>query len=173
MVKQNTVNFDPGAYAITIQRQAVDGEDLYVGKVREFPDVKVYEKTFDAAHSAVLDVLRTLFLVYQEEGSKFPGPEKELEYSGRITLRIPKFLHRELSLASEREGVSINQYVVSILSRSSFPLVSSYGFGEVYSVTAYPVATSIVFAASLLSPKPDIIQPNVTTPRTPVIKLRA
>ncbi|HYX16626.1 MAG TPA: toxin-antitoxin system HicB family antitoxin [Nostoc sp.] len=36
-------------------------------------------------------------------------------YSG-ILLRMPKSLHRRLAENSEQEGVSLNQYIVSLLS---------------------------------------------------------
>lgn len=39
------------------------------------------------------------------------------EYSGRLVLRIPKSLHRELKDAAAREGVSLNQYMLYKLAR--------------------------------------------------------
>ena len=50
------------------------------------------------------------------------------EYSGRFVLRIPRFLHSELSKAAQRERVSLNQYCVYILSRyfSSQSLLSMF-----------------------------------------------
>ena len=42
----------------------------------------------------------------------------ELEgYSGRLVLRIPRSLHRALKNAAEMEGVRLNQYMLSKLSR--------------------------------------------------------
>lgn len=37
----------------------------------------------------------------------------------RLTLRLPETLHRELAHRAEREGVSMNQYLVFLLSRAS------------------------------------------------------
>lgn len=39
-------------------------------------------------------------------------------YNGKISLRIPKSLHRELAEDAAREGVSLNQYAVYRLTRS-------------------------------------------------------
>lgn len=39
------------------------------------------------------------------------------EYSGRLVLRIPRSLHRELKRAAEIEGVSLNQYMLYKLSK--------------------------------------------------------
>lgn len=42
----------------------------------------------------------------------------ELEgYSGRLVLRIPRSLHRELKKEAELEGVSLNQYMLYKLAR--------------------------------------------------------
>jgi hypothetical protein len=36
-------------------------------------------------------------------------------YSGRLLLRMPRSLHEELARASDREGVSLNQFITSAL----------------------------------------------------------
>ena len=38
---------------------------------------------------------------------------------GRLTLRLPGTLHRQLKILAENEGVSLNQYVVYVLTRQS------------------------------------------------------
>lgn len=38
-------------------------------------------------------------------------------YSGRFVLRLPRFLHLELSKAAQREDISLNQYCIYLLSR--------------------------------------------------------
>ena len=39
-------------------------------------------------------------------------------YSGRILVRIPKSLHRQLAIDAKREGISLNQYALYKLSRN-------------------------------------------------------
>lgn len=39
------------------------------------------------------------------------------EYSGKLVLRIPKSLHKELKEQAEIEGVSLNQYMLYKLAR--------------------------------------------------------
>lgn len=44
--------------------------------------------------------------------------KKELEdYSGRLVVRLPRSLHRQLKEAAAVEGVSLNQYMIYKLSR--------------------------------------------------------
>ena len=40
------------------------------------------------------------------------------DYSGQFKLMLPKSLHRSLAEHSQREGVSMNQYCVYLLSRN-------------------------------------------------------
>lgn len=42
----------------------------------------------------------------------------EHSHSGRLLLRMPKALHAELAARSDREGVSLNQWIVAALSRA-------------------------------------------------------
>ena len=46
-------------------------------------------------------------------------PESLESYSGQFKLRIPKSLHKTLSEDSKKEGVSMNQYCVYLLSKNS------------------------------------------------------
>lgn len=39
------------------------------------------------------------------------------EYSGRLVLRLPRSLHKQLKEAAEIEGVSLNQYMLYKLAR--------------------------------------------------------
>ena len=50
-----------------------------------------------------------------EEGRNIPEPSHQ-EYSGKFNVRIPKSLHRALADAAAQDGVSLNQYVVMLLS---------------------------------------------------------
>lgn len=52
-----------------------------------------------------------------ERGLAIPLPSYPEEYSGKFNLRLPKSLHRKLAESAERDGVSLNQYVVTLLSR--------------------------------------------------------
>jgi len=46
----------------------------------------------------------------------YPLPSSDNSYSGKLLVRMPKSLHRRLAETAEREGVSLNQYIVSLLS---------------------------------------------------------
>lgn len=68
--------------------------------------------------SAAAEEIRTLWIETEyEEGEDIPLPSYPEEYSGKFNVRLPKSLHRTLVETAEREGVSLNQYVVMLLSR--------------------------------------------------------
>lgn len=52
-------------------------------------------------------------------GQDIPMPSYPEEFSGKFNLRLPKSLHRQLAEAADREAVSLNQYVVMLLSRGA------------------------------------------------------
>jgi hypothetical protein len=43
---------------------------------------------------------------------------RDSSHSGRLLLRMPRALHAQLAARSDADGVSLNQYIVSTLTRS-------------------------------------------------------
>jgi len=50
---------------------------------------------------------------------RYPAPSSDRDYSGRLLVRMPKRLHRELSEAALDAGCSLNQYIVYLLGQRS------------------------------------------------------
>ena len=106
----------PERYNINLRRVSIDGEVLYEARVREFPDATEYAESAQEAYELALDTIEASLEVLQEQGRPFPEPASVVEdYSGRVTLRVPKSLHRRLALTAEDEEISLNQYLVSLL----------------------------------------------------------
>jgi predicted HicB family RNase H-like nuclease len=49
-------------------------------------------------------------------GDVIPKPARQM--SGKLTLRMPRSLHESVAEAAERDGVSINQWIVTKLANS-------------------------------------------------------
>lgn len=109
------MSFDPDAYTITIRKENVDGELMYVGRVAELPNIDAFEDSFEEARKILLDAITTLKEIADEEGRPFPEPYRsESEgFSGRVTLRLPRTLHGKVARMADREDVSINQLLVT------------------------------------------------------------
>jgi len=91
------------------------------GWLAHVPELKGYladGDTPDEAYAELKEVLDIWLEVAKAEGKSIAKPayHEEIVYSGRIGLRLPKNLHRILSEQAEKEGVSLNQYMVSLLS---------------------------------------------------------
>ena len=60
--------------------------------------------------------IRTLWLeTAHEQGADIPLPRGGAEYSGKFVVRVPRHVHRRLAETAALDGVSLNQYVVSLL----------------------------------------------------------
>ena len=109
---------DPHAYNVTVRKIVHEGETLFEARVKELPDVCEYGETMSEAYDLAIDTIETAAEMYAEAGHSFPPPVvPQDEFSGRVTLRLPKTLHRMLALGADDEGASLNQHLVNILAR--------------------------------------------------------
>jgi antitoxin HicB len=54
-----------------------------------------------------------------------PQIESEPEYNGRITMRFPKSLHRKTAEAAKNEGMSLNAYLIYLISENHTAAMAS------------------------------------------------
>jgi predicted HicB family RNase H-like nuclease len=52
-----------------------------------------------------------------KRNDKTAVPLGEIEYNGKISLRVPKTLHKELIAGAKQEGISLNQFIVYKLAK--------------------------------------------------------
>lgn len=107
-------------YKIAVQRVRIDGEVLFMATVREFPDLVLYEESAVAAYEDALDAIGELVALAKEMGHAVPVPSvrRDDEYSGRMTFRPGKRLHREIAAAAEANGLSQNQWLCNTVARA-------------------------------------------------------
>lgn len=117
--KMKNLKFNPAEYQITIQYKDFDGEMFYEASVKELPTLFDYGDSYEEAYSLIIDSIRMAKEAFEEDNLEFPLPTKikESEFTGRLSLRIPKSLHKNLQEAADLNGVSLNQYATYILSR--------------------------------------------------------
>ncbi len=108
---------DPHSYSISVQRGEFDGENCFEARIKEFPDIIEYADSFEEAYELAIDSIETTIEIFIEKGRHLPDPYTPTDdYSGRVTLRTSKSLHRTLAILSELEGVSLNQHLCNVLS---------------------------------------------------------
>ncbi len=90
------------------------------GYVVSFPDLPGCLSSGNTVEEAVANAqdAKSVWLeAALEDGIMIPEPDSLEDYSGQFKLRLPRSLHRSLAEHSKREGISMNQYCVYLLSR--------------------------------------------------------
>ena len=101
-------------------------EGGYGARYPELPGCITCSQTIEGAVANAIDAKFAWLTAALEDGIQIAEPYVEPDingFSGQFKLRIPKSLHRSLSQHAKREGVSMNQYCVYLLSKND--LVSS------------------------------------------------
>ena len=103
-------------YRMEIERDVEEG-----GYVVSFPDLPgciTCAKSLEEAVLAAEDAKREWITAAFEEGVKVSLPQRVDDYSGQFKLRIPRSLHKRLAEGARREGISMNQYCLYLLTRN-------------------------------------------------------
>jgi len=90
----------------------------YVAEMEDLPGCFSQGDTPEEAFANIEEARQLWIEVAYEDGQEIPLPRTEEAYSGKFNVRIPKSLHRKLDLMADREGVSLNQYLMFSLARS-------------------------------------------------------
>lgn len=102
-------------YPITLY---IDPDGGFVVEIKELPGCITQGETPQEALAEIEDA-RTLWIkTAYEYGDTIPLPANENKYSGKTLLRMPRSLHQKLAEGAEREGVSLNQYLVYLLNEA-------------------------------------------------------
>ncbi len=111
------MSIDPYAYNITVRRAMFEGEICFEARVKELPDLIEYADSPEEAYALAVDGIETTAEILIEKGRAMPIPTSPAnDFSGRVTLRVARTLHRALAEAADEEGISLNQHLVNILS---------------------------------------------------------
>lgn len=88
----------------------------YTALILEFPGCIAQGDTPSEAYENLEDFARDWIKAAIDLQQDIPAPSQSISFGGRILLRLPKSLHRQLAITAEREGVSLNQFIVYALS---------------------------------------------------------
>lgn len=99
-------------YPVTVYTAPEGG---YVAEIEDLPGCITEGETLEEVFQRIEDTRRAWIEIQYEDGSEIPLPRTEQRYSGKFVVRIPKGLHRQLAEEAKRQGVSLNQYVETIL----------------------------------------------------------
>jgi predicted RNase H-like HicB family nuclease len=94
-----------------------DEEGGYVIVFPDLPGCLTQVEEIEEVPAAANEIRELWIETEYERGNDIPPPSYPEEYSGKFNLRIPRSLHRRLAESARRDGVSLNQYVMSLLDR--------------------------------------------------------
>lgn len=115
-MKDKTLDYYMGLpYTVEVRKT----EQGYFAKVAELPGCMTWADTFEEIGAMIEDAKFAWIEDALEDGDPVPEPRTEREYSGKVNLRMPKSLHKDLVHRAEEEGVSLNQWMVAALARTA------------------------------------------------------
>lgn len=101
----------PDDYQIVLLWSEEDG--CFVATLPAWQNAQTHGSTLEEATRGAREVLSLLIDTARKKGEPIPAPERR--YSGNLRLRLPVSMHARLARDAEREGVSLNQWIVSKL----------------------------------------------------------
>ena len=105
-------------YPIVLARAANGDGPGWVATVEELPGCQAHGPTPESAAAGMGDAVERWVREARAAGREVPPPGAAAAHSGKLLVRMPRSLHAELVRASEREGTSLNAYIVAALSAS-------------------------------------------------------
>lgn len=92
-------------------------------------------ETREEALEDLIASVPTLAESFDEHGEKLPEPEVTphwREYSGRVTLRVPRMLHAQLDRLAGAEDVSLNTLMLTMLQSGVTAMAAGFEFGAAW-----------------------------------------
>ena len=96
----------------------------FIAIARDLPGCSAFGETQQGALSELQDALAAWIEAARSAGNPVPepsAPASNHHHSGKVLVRMPRRLHAELAQAAKREDVSLNQYIVYLLSSAAAP----------------------------------------------------
>ena len=114
--------------AMSYRMEVVEDKDEggFVVSYPDLPGCISCGETIESAMQNALDAKRAWIEAALEENIVIQDPDSLENYSGQFKLRIPRSLHKSLAEHSKREGISMNQYCVYLLSRNDAVITKDF-----------------------------------------------
>jgi predicted HicB family RNase H-like nuclease len=104
---------DKYTYRVTWSEE--DGE--YVGLCAEFPSLSWLAETQQAAFKGIRQVVDEVVSDMKAHNESVPKPIATKQYSGKLKVRVPPNIHRNLAMLAAESGISLNSLASAKLSQ--------------------------------------------------------
>jgi predicted RNase H-like HicB family nuclease len=95
-----------------------DEDEGYIAVAPDLPGCSAFAETQSQALSELKDAITAWIEAARSAGNPVPEPSRpsvERQASGKVLLRMPRSLHAELVQTAKHDNVSLNQYIVYLL----------------------------------------------------------
>lgn len=109
---------DINNYKVEIRKISEDDGGGFIATVPRLPGCMSDGETAVEALTNVQDAIQCWIETAEELGREIPSPmqyKSEDDYSGKLTLRLPKYLHKQVAEQAKEEECSINQLIQSYI----------------------------------------------------------
>ena len=97
-----------------------DEDEGYIAVAPDLPGASAWGKTEAEAITELHTVIDLWLKAARKTGIPVPKPSDraDVNYSGKFLMRVPKRLHSELAHAARTQGISLNQYILYLLTKN-------------------------------------------------------
>ncbi len=94
-------------------------DEGFIAIAPDLPGASAWGRTETKAIAELHTVIGLWIKAARKAGNPVPKPSDraDVNYSGKFLMRVPKRLHAELAQAAKTQGVSLNQYVLYVLTK--------------------------------------------------------
>lgn len=96
-----------------------EDDDSYVARVVEFPSLGAHGDTLEKALAEIQKVVRIVLKDLAESGEEIPEPFGKSKFSGKLSVRMPEEIHRDLAIQSAQQGISLSHLITQKLVQSA------------------------------------------------------
>lgn len=72
------MTYHPADYTISIKREVIEGELVFVARVAELPDLEDYGSNYQEAYELICETIELSQAAFIQQGNIFPPPQKYL-----------------------------------------------------------------------------------------------
>lgn len=101
----------------TIELSYTEGEGWFA-RVRELTGCMAQGDAAEETASLIQEAMELWLEDALEDGLSIPEPRPVEDYSGKFVVRVSRSLHRDLAERANDEGISLNQYINTVLAKA-------------------------------------------------------
>ena len=108
-----TLKNDRYTYRVTWSEE----DQEYVGLCAEFPSLSWLSSSPENALKGIMRTVKSVVEDMLQNKENIPQPLSSKKYSGKIMVRVPPDIHRQLAIKAAEEGITLNRLASSKLSQ--------------------------------------------------------